>query len=86
MKLLLTLPLLLLAACETAPTISTVTQRVEVPVAVACKATVPTAPELNFPKLQPGQDIYDKTRALLADRKLSEGYETELRTALQSCL
>jgi hypothetical protein len=76
---------ILLAACTTTPTIQTVIQRVEVPIATPCKTETPTAPEYNFPKVLPAQDVFDKTKALLADRKLSLGYEAELLAALQSC-
>ena len=86
-KFLLLPVVLALGACATdAPVIKTVIQKVEIPIAVQCKATVPTAPDLNFPKLQSNQDIFDKTKALLADRDLQLGYEGELSAALTSCI
>jgi hypothetical protein len=76
-----------ISGCATdGPVINTVIQRVEVPIEVPCKAVVPTAPDLNFGKVTVDQDVFDKTKALLADRKLQLGYETELLTALNSCI
>jgi hypothetical protein len=78
---------LFLAGCATdAPLINTVIQRVEVPVAMPCKATVPTKPEFSFDKLSEDQDVFEKTKATLADRKLHLGYEEELLAALNSCI
>lgn len=84
---LLILAIVLLAGCATTtpPGINTVIQTVEIPVAVPCKAEVPVKPEFNFDKSTPEQDIFDKTKASLADRKLHLGYETELLAALKSC-
>jgi hypothetical protein len=53
---------------------------------VPCKATVPTKPDFNFDKLTEDQDVFDKTKATLADRKLHLGYETELLAAVNSCI
>jgi len=86
-KLILTLATLSLIGCATTePVINTVIQRVEVPIAVPCKAVVPTRPEYNFDKITVDQDIYKKTQAILADRKLRQGYEVELEAALNSCI
>ena len=77
----------LLSACATTdPVINTVIQKVEVPIAVPCKVELPVKPTLNFDKLTTEQDIFDKTKAALADRKLQLGYETELLAALTSCI
>lgn len=79
--------IVLLTGCATTePAINTVIQTVEVPVAVPCKATIPTKPDFNFDKLNVDQDVFDKTKALLADRKLHLGYEGELLAALTSCI
>jgi len=76
-----------LVGCATRePVINTVIQRVEVPIAVPCKVAVPAKPDLNFDKLTVEQDIFDKTKSVLADRKLTQGYETELLAALNSCI
>jgi len=86
-KLLIVSVALFLSACATdGPVINTVVQKVEVPVAVPCKATVPAAPNLTFDKLSPEQTIFEKTKALLSDRKLQLGYEAELLAALNSCI
>ena len=85
---LLVLAVALLADCatDTPPGINTVIQKVEVPIAVPCKVELPVKPTLNFDKLTTEQDIFDKTKAALADRKLQLGYETELLAALNSCI
>jgi hypothetical protein len=76
-----------LVGCATPlPVISVKTQTVEVPVEVACKATIPTPPIYNFSKAKPTDDVFAKTKDLLADRKLSLGYEEELLAALNSCI
>ena len=84
-KLILIL-VLMLSACASNPVISTVVQKVEVPVAIPCKAQVPTKPEFSFDSLSEDKDIFEKIKALLADRKLHLGYETELSAALDSCV
>lgn len=85
-KLLILIPIALLAACGTTqPVVKIVTQQVEVPVAIACKAVTPVPPIFNFDILTEDRDIYDKSRAILADRKLHLGYEAELLAALKSC-
>lgn len=83
-KLVLILALML-SACASSPIISTVVQKVEVPVTIPCKAEEPVKPDFNFDKLAEENDIFDKAKALLADRKLHLGYETELSAALKSC-
>jgi hypothetical protein len=84
---ILILSIILLSGCATTePVINTVIQRVEVPIAVPCKAVVPVKPDFNFDKLKAEQTVFDKTKALLADRKLHMGYEGELLTALNSCV
>ena len=87
-KLLTLIAILALAGCatDTPPGINTVIQKVEVPIAVPCKAEIPVKPDFNFDRLTIEQDIFDKTKAVLADRKLHLGYELELLTALKSCL
>lgn len=67
------------------PVIQTVIQRVEVPIPIPCKAETPAKPDFNFDKLKEEDSIFDKVKSLLADRKLSEGYQRELSAALESC-
>ena len=85
---LLLVAVLFIAGCATTqpPGINTVIQKVEVPVAVPCKAVVPVAPAYNFDKLTTDKDIFVKEQAILADRLLHLGYEAELVAALNSCI
>lgn len=89
MKNSIILVVILLSGCACVPpepVIKIEIQRVEVPIAVPCKAVTPTKPDFNFDKLTVEQNVFDKTKALLADRKLHLGYEGELLTALNSCV
>lgn len=87
-KLIVLIATIFIAGCatNTPPGINTVIQRVEIPIAVPCKAEVPVKPNFNFDKLTQDQDVFDKTKAVLADRKLHIGYEIELLAALNSCI
>lgn len=86
-KLLALIFVIMLAGCATTePATKIVIQKEEIPVAVPCKVAVPVKPDYNFDKLTEDKDIFDKTKALLADRKLSQGYEGELQAALNSCI
>jgi hypothetical protein len=87
-KLIILIAALSLVGCatDTPPGINTVIQKVEIPIAVPCKAEVPAKPDFNFDKLTVDQDVFDKSKAVLADRKLHIGYETELLAALNSCI
>ena len=69
----------------TTPTIQTVVQKVEVPIAMPCVVEIPVTPDFNFDKLSQDNDIFEKTRAALADLQLHKSYETELLAALKSC-
>ena len=85
-KLVILATVLALGGCgATAPVIQTVIQKVEVPIAVPCKAEEPSKPDFNFDKLKEEDNIFDKSKAVLADRKLHQSYETELGAALKSC-
>jgi len=84
-KLALSALLLLSACAHDQPAINTVIQKVEVPVPVPCTAEEPVKPDFNFDKLDPGANIFDKSKALLADRKLFMAYQDELLVALKSC-
>lgn len=78
--------ILLVSACATNdPVLKVVTQRVEVPVPIACKADVPAVPDYCFPKLTQDSDIFEKSKCLLSDRKLQAAYDVQLNAALQSC-
>lgn len=87
MKYFILLSCIFLTACATTkPVIDVKTQTVLVPVTTPCKAEVPNKPDFNFDKITQEQDIFDKTKAILADRKLHLGYEAELLASLNSCI
>lgn len=55
--------------------------RVEVPVAVPCRA-----PAVNEPTMPPpGETLFDKVKSLLAEIELRKGYEAELRASVDAC-
>jgi len=72
-------------ATTTEPVINTVIQKVEVPIAMPCTVEIPPQREDNFSKVTTEMDIFEKVKALLADRKIQAGYEAELRAALSTC-
>ena len=85
-KLFIIAALITLTGCGTTqPVLKVVTERVEVPVPVACKEEAPIPPTYCFSTLTPDADIYDKTKCLLSDRLKSIGYETELLTKFNAC-
>jgi hypothetical protein len=86
MKYLYIVLAILLSGCASDPVIQVKTVTVEVPVQIPCKAIVPAKPDFNFDKLGADNDVFDKTKAVLADRKLHLGYEAELLAALNSCI
>lgn len=87
MRIIVLITSVLLVGCATTdPAISVQTQRVEIPIAIPCKTKVPEAPVFNFDKIDPAQDIFEKTKSLLADINLHLGYEAELLAALNSCV
>lgn len=80
------IPLILLVGCATEPQPPTIEiQKVEVPIAVLCKTAEPAVPSFNINNVTGADDIFVKTRALLADNSLHRGYEAELLSALRSC-
>lgn len=79
--------ILLMAGCATHdPVINTVIQEVKIPIAIPCSAIIPPSPKFNFDSIVITDNIYDKVKALLADRKIAKGYEIELSAALNSCV
>ena len=79
--------ILLLAGCaHTEPTIKVEIREVLVPVAIPCKSEVPATPNFKFNTIKPEDNMFDKSKTVLADRKLHLAYEEELLTALKSCL
>ncbi|WP_275628834.1 hypothetical protein [Pseudomonas sp. 273] len=61
------------------------TVRVEVPVAVPCRAPAVQEPTWATASLQKGDSLQTKVRALLADRQQHLGYEAQLRAAVDAC-
>lgn len=61
------------------------TVRVEVPVAVPCRAPAVQEPTWATASLQKGDSLQTKVRALLAERQQHLGYEAQLRAAVQAC-
>ena len=70
-----------LAACGVAPI-----QTVKVPVPVECSVEVPARPAMPTEALSPGVDLDRFSASALAEIELREGYEGELRAALQACV
>jgi hypothetical protein len=60
-------------------------ERVLVPFPVVCDQVKPAVPAWATDSLAPGADIWDKSKALLAERKQRISYEGQLETALDAC-
>lgn len=84
-KLIIVLALLISACSTTDKPVVYETIKVNVPVPVECKTPMPEKPQYNFDQLSVDQTIYEKVRALLADRLLYLAYQAELEAALKSC-
>lgn len=56
-----------------------------VPVMTHCNPPVITEPDWNVNKLHPPVGIFSGTQAVVADVPLHQGYEAELRAALEAC-
>lgn len=61
------------------------TVRVEVPVAVPCRAPAVEVPTWATASLQKGDSLQTKVRAVLAELEQRKGYEVQLLAAVQSC-
>jgi len=59
--------------------------RVNVPVPVECREQVPNRPVMPTETLSPGVPTFELLRAALAEIDRREGYEIQLRVALQAC-
>lgn len=84
--LLLLIPFAVAGCATTEPAVRIVIQKVEVPIAVPCKAIKPLLPEYSFDNITVENDIYEKVQALLVDKNLSKAYQIELEAALESCI
>ncbi|HBP0760871.1 hypothetical protein ACM79Z_13120 [Pseudomonas aeruginosa] len=61
------------------------TVRVEVPIAVPCRAPAVEVPAWAAAGLRKGDDLQTKVRALLAERRQRIGYEAQLLAANRAC-
>ncbi|HCF5250239.1 hypothetical protein [Pseudomonas aeruginosa] len=85
MRMVLMLVVFALAGCAGRQDAEPRTVRVEVPVAVPCRAPVVEVPAWAMAGLRKGDDLQTKVRALLAERLQRIGYEKKLEAALQAC-
>lgn len=74
---------LLLTGCGTAPHVEI--QRVAVPVPVECREPVPARPVMPTESLGAATTLDQFAQAAMAEIERREGYEVELRTALENC-
>lgn len=70
----------LLTACGVAPL-----REVKVPVPVECRVEMPARPAMPTEALEPGVDLDRFSASALAEIELREGYEGELKAALNLC-
>ena len=54
-------------------------------VLVPCKVAKPATPAFPADTLAPDADIFTQAKTLLSDRKVRQGYEGQLETAVASC-
>jgi hypothetical protein len=71
----------LLSACGVAPV-----QTLKVPIPVECRAEMPARPAMPTETLAPGVDLDRFAASALAEIEIREGYEGELRVALEACI
>lgn len=60
-------------------------QQVKVPIPVDCRVQRPVRPVMPTASLVPGVDLDRFAAAAMAEIELREGYEGELRAALEQC-
>ena len=63
----------------------TVTVPVKVPVPVECRVQVPDRPAMPTEQLRASPTLDQFTQASMAELERREGYEQQLRAALQAC-
>ncbi|HEJ4494436.1 TPA: hypothetical protein SL560_001436 [Pseudomonas aeruginosa] len=85
MKVVLMLVMAALAGCAGRQEAEPRTVRVEVPVAVPCRAPAVEVPAWAAAGLMKSDDLQTKVRALLAERRQRIGYEEELKAAVAAC-
>ncbi|EMX0685300.1 hypothetical protein AAA527_32885 [Pseudomonas aeruginosa] len=85
MRVVLMLVVFALAGCAGQVEPEPRTVRVEVPVAVPCRAPGVEVPVWATAGLRKGDDLQTKVRALLAERRQRIGYEAQLLAANGAC-
>lgn len=75
--------LLVLSGCATTQPGDPITVRVPVP--VPCDPPAVQRPAMPVDSLAPGSDVFQVARAHWAEREIREGYETQLRAAVDGC-
>lgn len=83
--LMLVMVMVALAGCAGQVEPEPRTVRVEVPVAVPCRAPAVEVPAWAAAGLKKSDDLQTKVRALLAERLQRIGYEAQLLAANQAC-
>lgn len=76
---------ILLVACAEKPEPRTVYVKVDTPVLVPCRVTMPDKPVFAVDVLKLGQPIDVQMRALRADRLQRRAYELKLEAAIEAC-
>lgn len=77
--------LVLLAGCQSAPTIVKEPVEVQVPVSVPCKIETPAAPAWALSAVPTDANVYEKVRAALAELDQRVAYEGQLLAAIAGC-
>lgn len=85
MRVVLMLVMVALAGCAGRHEAEPRTVRVEVPLAVPCRAPAVEVPVWAAAGLKKGDDLQTKVRALLAERRQRIGYEAQLLAANRAC-
>ncbi|MBG4980314.1 hypothetical protein GHV66_07030 [Pseudomonas aeruginosa] len=85
MRVVLMLVMVALAGCAGQFEPEPRTVRVEVPVAVPCRAPAVEVPAWAAAGLKKSDDLQTKVRALLAERLQRIGYEAQLLAANRAC-
>lgn len=78
--------LLLLLALNACAGAEPLYRPVTVEMPVPCPATLPPLPAEHFPSLQPGDSLFIKTRALLADYEHLKAFVLTVREARNRCV
>lgn len=73
--------LMLLTACGTTPVVTAI----KVPVPIQCQETVPDRPAMPTEGFTEKPTLDQYVRAARAEIERHNGYETQLRTALEAC-